>query len=523
MKTFYYALFLLLVLGHQCNAQYYGIDRGDIEEVSCEFDSTETISKYSKVRMYSTLNDEWDGSIDSSICYTLNQNGNSWRFTENQADSGRAVFFEPILDSILPLDTSTVYILQPLIYLFDKVIIGLQAPDSTGTDSITTYYELTDPYSDAICFPTQKIDGQYLNKLVFKYTSDGGAQQIYIGYPSIESHWEGTSIIPQLTNQNLNWGPHLVRYWHDIYPTLDSISYTDIMPWGTPTDSTLIQLYVDYSSSLHFQDYTALRGALVDGSDSIRHGLEVILDGNMCIPWIEVFWEGGTHLVANGGSIDFHGSTGCNLFGKGGGLKVKSGNTFRYGRNGIGMMALKTNAQLIIEPGAELIIDGPVFMYEYWDDPTPGQLYMTLPLGSKLTFAEGATLSNQYSLDGTMKLNVYMEGGEIDLSGLSSEEQDLVNLIYASPSSQLSENLTIFPNPTLNNTSVAWVSDKIGDRLIIGLYDFKGKLIVEDAYMTTSLGYNLFKINTDDLNSGIYVVQVTDGNSRKTQTKLLKQ
>lgn len=521
MKVFYSVLVFFLVLSFQTKAQYYNIDIGEVETVNCEFDSAISISSFSKIRMYSTLNNQWDGVIDSSECYSMTQVGNYWRFLTESVDSGQAIFFEIELDSILPLDTSTVFILNPATYLFDEVIVGLQMPDSSGLDSTTSYQVLTSPYSDAICFPTQKVVGQALNKLVFKHTSYGYDSQVSFYGPSIEEHWDGTQIIPQISYPNTDWGPYLVRYWHDIYPTADSISYTDILPWGAPTDSTLIQFYVDYYSSLHFQDYTALRGALVDGSDSIRHGLEVILDGNMCIPWVEVFWEGGTHLVANGGSIDFHGSTGCNLFGKGGGLKVKSGNTLRYGKEGVGMLALKTNAQLTIESGAELIIDGPVFMYEYWDDPEPSQLFMELPIGAKLSFAEGASLSNQYSLDGSMRLNVFMKGGEIDLSGLSVSEQELVNLIYETPNAKPEENLIVYPNPTNGNTSIVWIAEESGKEIECNLFDVSGKRVSSWRFTTTNPGFNTRKVSLDDLNSGIYILNLVE-NGNVAKQKLIK-
>ncbi|MBI1288452.1 MAG: T9SS type A sorting domain-containing protein [Flavobacteriales bacterium] len=531
MKRFYSFVFLFFFTVSVSFAQYYTLNVGTHETRPCETDSTTSIDAYSNVRMYSTLDDTWNGALDSSLCYSLVQNGNSWRFPLSTVPNDRSVFFEFEIDSALPLDTSTVYLMWSLLYYgcsssgCEKVHMKMQMPDSSGTDTVYSMVDLVFETGGEpiICFPTQKIIGQEVIQVVYEFHSYGATNDTYFQNPNLEPHYDGTQIIPQVTYPQVDWGPYLVRYWNDVYPTPDSISYTDVMPYGSPTDSTLIEFYIPEYASLHFQDFTALRGALVDSSNSVRHGLDVILNGNMCITWFEVFWEGGTHLVADGGTIGFHGSKGCNLFGRGGGLKVKSGTEFHYGHNGIGMMALKTDAQIEIEPGGHLVINGPVFMYEYGTDTEPNQLYMELPVGAKLTFGEGSSLSNQYSKDGTMKLNIYMRGGELDLSGLTDEEQQLINLIYDKPSPRAWENLTVYPNPTVNSTTLLWVAKDAGEAIQYELFDMTGKRVENGSYFTTNPGHNRFELDLESLKAGTYTIRLTSGDEVLSRTKIMKQ
>lgn len=532
MKTFILFLFFLSVSFNSVFAQYYSLPVGVHEQQPCEFDTTTTVDVYSKVRFYSTLDDTWNGELDSSFCYSLVQSGNnSWRFPMSSVPNDRSVFFELELDSALPLDTSTVYLMWSLLYHgcwsdgCEKVHLMMQMPDSSGMDTVYTMVDLVfeSEVEPSICFPTQKILGQQISRVIYEFHSYGVTYESSLYNSSLGPHYDGTSILPQLTNPQIDWGPYLVRYWHENYPSVDSVSYTDVMPYGTPEDSTLIEFYIPEYASLHFQDYTALRGALVDGSDSIRHGLDVILEGNICVTWFEVLWEGGTHLVANGGSIGFHGTKGCNLFGHGGGLKVKSGTEFHYGNDGIGMMALKTDAKIEIEPGAHLIIDGPVFIYEYGTDSVPQQLYMDLPVGARLTFAEGSSLSNQYSLDGSMHLNIRMLGGELDLSGLNDEERKFINLIYEEPSPRTWENLTIYPNPSIASTTLLWVASDKGEVIQYELVDMSGKLIRSGSFVTTDQGHNRFELNLNSLKSGTYTIRLMNGEDVLARRKIVKQ
>lgn len=481
---------------------------------------------YSGIRAYSTLNDEPHGPIDSSFCYTVFQESGSWRFASDQVPSGRSVFFEVELDTAqnLGFDTTTVYTLEAFVSFFNAASeqwsahMQVSMEDSSGTDTVQVDRELSFPSSSRACFVTQLISGQRLSDLTFEYRSNGGQQNFYTGGSSyFEPTWY-SQIVPQTTSDEelSQWYPHVFRYWHEIYPTADSISYTEVVPAGNPTDSVMIEWVVPVYTEVHFQDHTGVRGGLVNGSDSIRHGLELVLQGSICLGNIvEVGWENDNKLVIDGGEVLLHGETSCNVFGRGGGLHVRSGTSFRYGRNGVGMMVLRTGADISIEPGAELLIDGHVEMYEYGTDPEPQQLYMELPHGASLSFSENAVLSNAYSKDGTMRLNVLMKGGKVDLSELSATERDLVNLIYPPVSARPGENLALFPNPVYDQLNIEWNAENAGLPVHVEVFNASGQLMMHQELKTYAGGLNLFPVNTRRLASGVHVVVISDASGRK--------
>ena len=207
------------------------LDIGTVETAQCELDTTTLVNAYSKVRMYSTVNDEWDGPLDSSLCYSLVQIGNNWRFPSSTIPAGRSAFFDLLLDSVLPLDTSTVYLARPLLYAgcgpagCETVHFAMEMPDSSGTDTVNVVIDLDFEYEfeQVACFPTQKIPDQRIRSLIYEFASISSAADLYFdSYLTLRPHWAGTYLIPQTTQPQISgWGPNLVRYWHDIYPTGD--------------------------------------------------------------------------------------------------------------------------------------------------------------------------------------------------------------------------------------------------------------------------------------------------------------
>lgn len=531
MKHIYFLALSLVFVCSSSFGQSYTIGLGSPEVRPCEFDTLSSINAFSNVRIYSTLDDTRDGPVDSSLCYSLVLPNN--RFPLASVPTGRSVFFEVTLQEDMLLDTSTVYLFQSLLQTgcfswgCESVHFEMMMPDSSGTDTVVNWKEYTmnelemDPI---ICFTTQKIENQRISRVVVELSSINGSYQLNLYSMHIGPMPEGTRIIPQLTLPEANEFSNLVRYWHDIYPRADSISYTDVQPWGNPSDSMMVQYFVPWNSSLHFQDFTALRGALVNGSDSVRHGLEVILEGNICFVFsVEIFWDGGTSLVIDGGTIGMHGSGSCNQFGKGGTLRVRAGSDFQYGNMGVGMLALRTDAHIIIESGASMTINGPVFIYEFSEDLGPQQLYMELPIGANLSFGYGSSISNEYSKDGTMKLNIFMRGGTLDLSGLSAEDQQLINLIYDAPSVRSWENLTLFPNPATDDIQLSWVADKADEKLSYELVDVSGKLVGSEVIITANSGHNLFQTDISSLRSGVYILKLMKGDQVLARKRFVKQ
>jgi hypothetical protein len=130
---------------------------------------------------------------------------------------------------------------------------------------------------------------------------------------------------------------------------------------------------------------------------------------------------------------------------------------------------------------------------------------MNLNKGSNLIFGQGASISNdEKSLNGG-HLCIYMNGGELDMSGLDDFSQELIRLIYPEEEKTMSANMHIYPNPVQNSFTIEIVAaeSSIGDIQISGL---NGAVVFTKKYELDA-GINAIKIQIPDLQPGAYSIQ----------------
>jgi len=73
------------------------------------------------------------------------------------------------------------------------------------------------------------------------------------------------------------------------------------------------------------------------------------------------------------------------------------------------------------------------------------------------------------------------------------------------------KSFNIFPNPVNDVISIKYEVD-VPTKLDIKIYDIKGKLVLENSYLK-HIGSSDININTDFLNSGEFIIQVTENNN----------
>ncbi|MBC7426589.1 MAG: T9SS type A sorting domain-containing protein, partial [Bacteroidia bacterium] len=81
----------------------------------------------------------------------------------------------------------------------------------------------------------------------------------------------------------------------------------------------------------------------------------------------------------------------------------------------------------------------------------------------------------------------------------------------------INNSITLYPNPTNKEATVSLVLDK-EDRIVISLYDMKGKLVLPSVDKSFGKGTQNVAFNTSDLKDGIYFMQV----SSSTKTTRIK-
>ena len=73
-------------------------------------------------------------------------------------------------------------------------------------------------------------------------------------------------------------------------------------------------------------------------------------------------------------------------------------------------------------------------------------------------------------------------------------------------------NVSVYPNPTNNIVNVKIVSNE-NSTVAIELVDALGKLVLNTKNHDVMIGENLFEMNTQELNDGVYFISILSGNN----------
>lgn len=539
-KTILLFLFLLSITNIQ--AQLY--DWFQTSTRPCITDSTVQLFQYTHWDIYKTLNDEWDGPLDSTFCGQLDANRylDLSAFAQDETIFIKYRFDDPIQQSFnLPsnqlfsgnligslLDTVDLnYGNNCADGLCSGVLLGIEIPDSANTGTDMRWYQgnLTEQlwWSDIeahFCVPSEYFNQNEIKEIIIKLTIDTAGGKISFWDFYVEPNWWGYQIQDSFDVFYDSWLNSYDWYLYDhilvlksdytLYPNLAGMEYVDLLPVPNVDTPITMNLYIDMYSSLIFQPFVQFQGGYVLNDSSKRHHYNIINNGgNICFPnWFERIFKNGDNYIHNSGTLDFQGPTSCMEFGSGSKLIVGEGTTFYYGNHGQGALALRTGGSIDLKKGAELIINNRLIFYEYPYEQTPRQLYMELKEGSKLTFGKNASISNDKSRDGTMKLNIYMRGGSIDMSNLDAHSRSLINLIYEPTQLIFKDNIKILGNPTTENLRFSLTAAKEGTTSV-GLYALDGKT----AYFENKIhqkGINYFNIPVHSLTQGIYILTINN-------------
>lgn len=547
--------FLLLVLILFSTSLSYGQNITDAVAMPCPHDSSSTIYLPEGWQMYETVNDEWDGPIDTTKCLSFIEGSN--QLDLSTIDSTAVVFLRYVYDDDSKVSIQSNYcysvyydLVKSNSLMIDQncveapdhcsqVILGIEAPNETGDSTNMFYYnyptsELED-FNDR-CLNTHYLPNQYWKETVVQIAFNDmnmEGDQIIHSSPYIDNSYDVTLIDEDVI---LNGDPDQLSYniscydlagegdfydfflvVHDqtIYPTDNYISYIDIYPPDTTTTTTMKEINLNGygTESLQYAPGAALRGGLIAGSDTLRHQLNIALgDFAICMPLLEVTIAERVSLIMGSGSVYLGGVNSCLSVRDGGRFVVTEGAEVVYGQEGIGMLAFQSGSNLVLEPNSTMIMNSQLVLVDNYLTEEK-QMYVDLQPGSKFIFSETAGLMQKKFANGYLMLNVYMNGGEIDESHLSAEERLLINKIYPEVSPYLAENIRIVDNPIMDKLTFELVVDdeQSIDWQIIGI---DGKLYKQASSIMTK-GRNNKEINVADLNNGVYIltVQTPKGNT----------
>ncbi|MBK6623043.1 MAG: T9SS type A sorting domain-containing protein [Saprospirales bacterium] len=556
MKTLFLLSFLLSPILLQ--AQIPNSNLKDLSAIPCPFDPSVEVVQPDYWRLYQTLDGNWDGPIDSTICISVEQISSFYggiRVDFNQIDPARPLYMRWLADNTSKIFLDPAWIYQTMGHMtavggtqFDPsnqcadalctgIIVGVEIPDESGDSTQLRIY--VGPFEDnyygtyVSCVPTENFPENYLREFIFKIQvdtanipSENFAAQIYyagVGMMSdvghiyevnaSEEYWDGQSY--QIWNYDLaidGSQNSLFMYGAPTYPSLDYPYFMDAIPEVNTTYPKTININIASFTSTYFQPFTYLRGGLVLFSDSIRHEVNLVNWGsNICLDFVELVFGENTNYVHYSGQLDFSGETACMQFRQGSALVVADSTTLHFGPGGHGMLALRTGGSIDLGKGSTLLIDNMLMLTPYHPDPTDPesrQVYMELNPGSTLAFGEHASIMRKFNPENDMRLNIYMNGGNLDDSRLPPEDRLLINRIYPLPSANQADNIRLSPNPASDILECRYLAEG-ASTLELEIFNIQGQSIIRQKFPTEK-GFNFLSLSVEALPTGWYTLQVSD-------------
>jgi hypothetical protein len=546
---------LLVLLPFVASAQITlpGFQASDTVTRTCPWDTTVVVLTYADWEAYQTLDDTWNGPVDSTICLSLahviGQDVEA-RIDFDDADPARPVFLRLLMDSAtaIPLvaDDQYAFVVDgfPLSGttldqgatctegLCSGIRAAVRIPDSTGAGSDLRWYQASygsgqfgSPLS--LCVPTEGFTDNALRELVLKFTlaSPGPGQQFRLLWPWAEDLLQQGNLdrlveadLPQFqtgpasfTLWPVSGSNFLVMYEDTTYPSPAHVSYFDVTPLPNVAQPTAVTLTLEPYTGFNFQPFTQLRGGAVLNNDSVFHTLTVVNNGaDLCLAWqiVELFWGDGDRYVHQDGHLGFEGSRSCFMFRRGSTLEVAAGATLHYGEGNRGMLALLTGSDVVIGYGGELVMHGMVVLKEGPGITGRQDLHTRLGPGARIRFAPGSKVFNGASNTGDMKWVIALDGGTVDLDGLNEVDRQKIILVQL-PEEQLTElTATVLPNAVQFQ-----VASRIEEQGLLRCFDPMGRRLLE-RQVSLAEGPSTLRVETAGWRAGAYLA-VLDVNGER--------
>lgn len=538
MKNFYCSLTLLLSFFFaSAQLSFWEAPSNSASIVPCPYDSTLNVSTIDNWTAYQTLNDEWDGVIDSSLCLSLSIKNNTPSVDAGIYDGSRRVFLNYNLDN-------TAHLLNPN-SIFRATLkangniassdssciggycnffrLGIEIPDSAGTGFNKRWYNSTytntNNYSFANCLPIEKFSHNRISDLIIGVKGSDTAYSIDVGLFEIS---QGFSQIPLdstsiLNTQNgntfvLSYNSFLLLHQSADYPNSNGIYFQDLVPAvNTPTADTVI-LSIEMFSSLILQPFSQFRGGQVSG-DTLRHHLITqVTGGNYCISaYQDIFISPGDEFYYSGGDIRFGNDQSCIMLMKDSKLTLADSATFHYGKDGIGLLALRPGANIDFKKKAHFLFDGKMMINPKGE--SPDSIVIQLDKGEAIEFTAKSSIKSPYG----SKLVIIDKGGEILMDQLDAKSKQWIKVLET-PTPK-TNHIEIERNPIDNEIGLltSLTADYTSE---ITLFDIGGRPVLKQS-MAFDKKDNRYAIETSSLKGGIYIMKVEMGNETFT-FKILK-
>jgi hypothetical protein len=503
-------------------------------------------------RAYQTSNNRWDGERDS-ICISLSAGltDDIGRIQMDEIDITRPVFVEYVGNpfEIYPDQTYNLCVHSNTNTMVDfasndfcddgicqGLVMGITVPDDPNDEDtepeLRPYFEEFQngtndfPYWGAqsivpFCFASENFAGpQYMTQLILKFKFLPDAQGEYKldqvrvlnwGWPAealdstgLSSFSSGPDTYDFCGSFDITQA-YTIQHPPDVYSYPDSVYYLDVYPVPNTTEPTLITLTFHENTALLPYPYCMFRGGLVEGSNEVRHTYNLIMNGSTyCLATGEDLIDPECSFIYNGGDMDLSQKS-CLRFYQRSSLVVEDNQTFYYGKQGRGMLALHSGAYIILKSNAEFVLNSPISLWGNYQEDQPENIHITLNSGNKFVFGPYAALRLADS-NSEIKLIFHLNGGILDYSNLDEASRKNMEIIFDKPDSKLAF-LEMFGNPSEADFTFNLYSG-FQDNASFELYDLKGGLLFSESQMLQK-GYNYIELNDIKLPNGQYILTVS--------------
>lgn len=540
---------------------YFETNFESVTQQTCPFDPTETVTFPTGWIIYQTLDGNWDGPVDVSRCISVEAlPGNDIQIDLEQVNPAEPLFVRALPSELLSIGELPVNQLMAAFFIWSVSTPGLNdivLGTGCAQDICTGVFAGIDVgvpgamriqtqafsafNSEHFCFPTEYFQGQnireYILKVSFSPSADLTGKFLLLQGAGIYPSWIEPGLVASVDAQQWHFNAVTQEYdvnisetiqqggWNGNYlmlytePTFPSVATPSYIP-GTVTPPSAqqetINLIVNDWENLEIQPFTHLRGELVEGSDSLRHIVNLVNNGgNFCLNFVDLIFSGGNeYRHGKGGIIDVHNPFSCFQFRKGSALHVMDDATLHYGTGGAGMLGFCATSTIKLEKNSTLLVDCLMNIAECDDAIDPTHIYMDLPKTANLIFTENAHLTNRFSQGQQMELRVRMLGGTLDDSRLPAADRALIRRIYPDPAPAFADNFSLTPNPFQAAPVLSYLS-AAADELTVTWMSPDGKLLSE-THLTAQKGMNEWTLENTPTGTGLCWLRI--GNGRQNAT-----
>lgn len=521
----------------------YSFSAGEAVASNC---SQITTSVYDGWELFQTEDNNYNGIHTLDFCGAYADNA----FKYFNADLDKAIFIKNTVEQI-PLEPNQSYTIQSenvFGYSADfsdpnlcgqgicqGAIIEVEVPDDPNDlddlPEIRTHY-LEAVYVDGLlrmpCFASEYFENQKIVSFIIRVFPQG--IQGNIQYPYLEL-WKSEQIqeidtaylLDDVFNNNIyfynDFSAYMVMHDPLSFPSAQNVTFAEA---ASDVDNTQVQditIGMSNYSTLVFQPFTDIRGALIEGSETERHNVILTLENaNVCITYyfFEIVMEPGDELAITKANVMMnHGS--CIRIEKDATLRINENSHFDYGYNGEGMIALNSGSSLILEKNASIEFNSIFSMWENPWEETPSNIEIYVNPGNKLVFGKYSSIANK-SIDNRMKLVIHANGGLVDLSGLSDEDLEHVIVVYPTQSNDLE--ILQCTSLTADGSIFTAIHCTQEGKANYVITDMSGREI-EKGEIKMNSGYNTFHFNLPSSSPDAVILSINQNKSQVSRKLVL--